>query len=120
MEDVMKGMWIQLFIMGVLLFISTASGPVMLVIQDYYYNQNYNRYKRQYSWLDKEIYNIVSSESECYKIDKNIIFAIIHSESRGNRYAVSVAGALGLMQVMPYHVIERKEVLFDTTKNIKT
>lgn len=102
--------------MAVLLF----TGPIVNIIQDIYNNHIYQKYKQQYSWLDKEIYNIVSQESNKYKIDKNIIFAIINSESRGNRYAISSAGALGLMQVMPYHVTERKEVLFDATKNIKT
>jgi soluble lytic murein transglycosylase-like protein len=115
LENDMK-LWTYMSIMAALLFI----GPAISLIEDYYNEHIYQKFKQQYSWLDKEIYYIVKTESNKYKIDKNIIFAIINSESRGNRYAVSIAGALGLMQVMPYHVTERKEVLFDATKNIKT
>lgn len=90
------------------------------LIQENIYRKEYHKYKNQYSWLTKDIFKIVKTEATRHDIDKNIIFAIIHSESRGNQYAVSSAGALGLMQVMPFHVSERKEALFDLEKNIKT
>jgi len=43
---------------------------------------------------------LVSDAAERYDVDKNLVFAIIARESAGNPYAISRAGAKGLMQLM--------------------
>jgi soluble lytic murein transglycosylase-like protein len=44
--------------------------------------------------------HIISSASEKFNIDKNLISAVIAQESGGNQFALSRAGAKGLMQLM--------------------
>jgi Rod binding domain-containing protein len=43
---------------------------------------------------------LVSDAAEKYGVDKDLVFAIIAQESAGNPYAISKAGAKGLMQLM--------------------
>jgi soluble lytic murein transglycosylase-like protein len=43
---------------------------------------------------------LVSDAAKRYNVDKDLVFAIIAQESAGNPYAVSRAGAKGLMQLM--------------------
>lgn len=45
--------------------------------------------------------SMVNRCSERYKIDPNLIYAIIHQESHFDKSAFSSAGAMGLMQLMP-------------------
>lgn len=45
--------------------------------------------------------DIVSFYAKKYRLDENLIFALIRTESNGNPFAVSAAGARGLMQLMP-------------------
>jgi soluble lytic murein transglycosylase-like protein len=47
------------------------------------------------------INDIVTEKSRLYKVDANLIKAVIQAESAYNPKAVSKAGAVGLMQLMP-------------------
>lgn len=61
----------------------------------------------------------IAEAAELYKLDPNLIRAIIRAESAFNPFAVSSAGAQGLMQLMPA-VAEELNVLdpFDPRQNI--
>ena len=61
----------------------------------------------------------IAEAAALYKLDPNLIRAIIRAESAFNPFAVSRAGALGLMQLMP-EVAEELNVLdpFDPRQNI--
>ena len=61
----------------------------------------------------------IAEAADRYQLDPNLIRAIIHAESAFNPFAVSSAGALGLMQLMPA-MAEELHVLdpFDPRQNI--
>lgn len=61
----------------------------------------------------------IAEAADLYKIDPNLIRAIIRAESEFNPFAVSRAGAQGLMQLMPA-LLEELNVLdpFDPRQNI--
>ena len=61
----------------------------------------------------------IAEAAKLYKLDPNLIRAIIRAESAFNPFAVSRAGAQGLMQLMP-EVAEELDVLdpFDPRQNI--
>lgn len=44
---------------------------------------------------------LVKQYAKKYNISKNLIYAIIQTESNFNQFAVSAAGAIGLMQIVP-------------------
>lgn len=46
---------------------------------------------------------LITKYARHYQVDPDLLAAIITVESSGNPDAVSHAGAVGLMQVMPYH-----------------
>ncbi|MBN2039607.1 MAG: lytic transglycosylase domain-containing protein [Spirochaetes bacterium] len=110
----MKRAWLFLILVELLLI---GYGSVSLA-KSYYDKQLYQKYKDQYVWLDEKIYQTAKEETESQGVDLKTMLAIFHSESRGNRYAISSAGAIGLGQVMPVHYKGRKEVLFDPEMNI--
>ncbi|WP_419777498.1 murein transglycosylase domain-containing protein [Malaciobacter marinus] len=75
---------------------------------------------------------LVERYSKKYNISKNLIYAIIKTESNFNQFAISNAGAIGLMQVVPttagrdsYKYLTNKthtpskEYLFNASNNIK-
>lgn len=43
----------------------------------------------------------IVSEARQRAIDPNLVMAVIHVESRGNAFALSPVGAMGMMQIMP-------------------
>ena len=56
--------------------------------------KNFQRNRRQLTPLIKQ-------QARQYKVDPALVMAIIHAESAYDRKAVSRAGAVGLMQLMP-------------------
>ncbi len=53
-----------------------------------------------------ELLTLVHMEAKRVKLPPELILAVIEVESNFDRYAVSVAGALGLMQIMPFWLDE--------------
>ncbi len=53
-----------------------------------------------------EILTLVHMEASRVELPPELILAVIEVESNFDRYAVSVAGALGLMQIMPFWLDE--------------
>ncbi|MBN0986608.1 lytic transglycosylase domain-containing protein [Amphritea pacifica] len=49
-----------------------------------------------------EILRTVHAEAQRVELPVSLLLGVIHTESRFNRFAVSVVGAQGLMQVMPF------------------
>ncbi|MBT8083393.1 MAG: lytic transglycosylase domain-containing protein [Gammaproteobacteria bacterium] len=69
-----------------------------------------------------EILTLVHMEAKRVDLPPELILAIIEVESNFDRYAVSVAGALGLMQVMPFWIDEigrPKDNLLHTNTNLR-
>ena len=59
-----------------------------------------------------------------YNIDSDLVLAIAHEESRFNSKAVSVVGAIGVMQVMPFWAdkldwVENPDDLYVIENNIR-
>jgi soluble lytic murein transglycosylase-like protein len=53
-----------------------------------------------------KILKLVHLEASRAELPPELILAVIETESNFNRYAVSVAGAIGLMQIMPFWLDE--------------
>ena len=73
--------------------------------------------RSQGSSLEAKVAAEVTANSEVYALDPLLVWAIIEAESSGNPCAVSPAGALGLMQVMPSH-FKQGEDPFDVSTNV--
>ena len=67
--------------------LSACPGYVKLLIDHSFYPREYQEYVEQYA--------------ELYGMEPNLVYAIIKAESKFLRKAVSSAGAMGLMQIMP-------------------
>jgi hypothetical protein len=66
-----------------------------------------------------DIDDIITYYASHYKLDPHLIYAVIRVESAGNPYAVSRAGARGLMQLMPGTAREMGvSDIFDPAENI--
>jgi soluble lytic murein transglycosylase-like protein len=69
-----------------------------------------------------EILTLVHMEAARVELPPELILAVIDVESNFDRYAVSVAGALGLMQIMPFWIEEigrPDDNLLHTTTNLR-
>jgi len=69
-----------------------------------------------------EILTLVHMEAARVNLPPELILAVIDTESNFDRYAVSVAGALGLMQIMPFWIDEigrSDDNLLHTTTNLR-
>ncbi len=54
--------------------------------------------KQLYPQFNKDIVEYLSSR---YDVESNLVYAVIFVESKGDRFAESSKGALGLMQIIP-------------------
>jgi hypothetical protein len=78
----------------------------------------YRNYRPE-QYTNRHIQELVRRYSRQYKVDENLIYAIIDAESGGNPKAVSSAGARGLMQLMPGTAEEMGVTrIFDPAQNI--
>lgn len=69
-----------------------------------------------------ELLRLVHSESRHAKLAPELVLAVIEVESRFDHYAISSAGALGLMQIMPFWLDEigkPDDNLFQTRTNLR-
>lgn len=81
-------------------------------------------YVPSHVYTDSDITEFIDAESRTSGINPTVIHAMIRRESGGNQYAKSRAGALGLMQVMPFHAVKTCKLkhyseLYDDEKNVR-
>lgn len=72
--------------------------------------------------LRLEILRLVHAEARRARLAPELVLAVIDVESRFDHYAISSAGALGLMQVMPFWLKELgrpDDNLFDIQTNLR-
>ncbi|WP_172452506.1 lytic transglycosylase domain-containing protein [Chromatium okenii] len=71
-----------------------------------------------------ELNAMVDHTAQTHGLDRDLVHALIRAESAYNPQAVSPAGALGLMQVMPAtaadYGVNRAEALFEPATNLNT
>lgn len=73
---------------------------------------------QRYEWIDNDIYYFVNLYSEQTSLPEELVLAVIQAESEGKRTALSYAGAIGYMQVMPFHYPDNPDKLYETHCNI--
>lgn len=69
-----------------------------------------------------EVLRLVHREAQLADLDPHVVLALIEVESNFDHYAISSAGARGLMQVMPFWIDEigqESDNLFDMETNIR-
>lgn len=69
-----------------------------------------------------EFLRLVHSEAKRAGLQPELVLSVIHVESRFDRYAISHAGALGYMQIMPFWLEElgqKGSNLFQTRINLR-
>ncbi|MBP9742570.1 MAG: transglycosylase SLT domain-containing protein [Burkholderiales bacterium] len=72
--------------------------------------------------IRKRILMITKYEAERSGLDPQLVLSVITVESKFNKYAISKAGAVGFMQVMPFWIKEigvKNQNLLDTQTNIR-
>lgn len=74
--------------------------------------------KVQYPWLTSEVIYWVDLHSQANDLDPDFVLAVINAESEGKRTATSCVGAIGYMQVMPFHMKNNPERLYQAGANI--
>jgi len=88
--------------------------------------QEFKDWKNYYIWLNIEVYSTIEYFSYKYRINKSLVLAVIQQESGSycdNKLEKmikvrSYAGAIGIMQIMPFHVEDFKQ-LYDYRTNIE-
>lgn len=88
--------------------------PIIVVDAD----TEIKRLSYYYTWMTPKIYYAVHYNSMINDLNIDDIAAIIQSESEGNPLAVSYAGAIGLMQVMPFNHRGPRQDLFVPEINV--
>lgn len=51
--------------------------------------------------VDREMHQWINYYSDLFKLDRSLVYALIYQESKCDPHAISHAGAVGLMQLMP-------------------
>ena len=72
--------------------------------------------------LRRDLLKSVHYEATRAGLDPQLVLAVIHAESAFRKYAISTAGARGLMQVMPFWVDligDKKDSLFKMRTNLR-
>lgn len=70
----------------------------------------------------RDLLRMVHYEATRYKLDPDLVLALIEVESGFNRFALSHVGASGLMQVMPFWkdlIGSQSDSLFETQTNLR-
>lgn len=81
--------------------------------------KEYTKYKTAEQYPTGKIADLVTHYARMYSLDESLIYGVIQAESGGNPYAVSPAGARGLMQLMPATAAEMGvRDIFDPAQNI--
>jgi len=73
-------------------------------------------------FLRKRYLTIIQYEATRAGLDPQLVLSLITVESRFNKYAISSAGARGMMQVMPFwqtQIGNTKQSLFDVPTNLR-
>lgn len=87
---------------------------------------DFSYYQSRYNWLNIEIYHTIKYYANNYKIPEKLVYSVIQKESgdycKNNLTKMlkvkSYAGAIGICQIMPFHVNNYKE-LYDFKTNIR-
>jgi len=62
--------------------------------------------------------SLITEAAQRYGVPPNMIKAVMQFESNGNPRAVSPSGAIGLMQVMPFHMQGNASALYEPRVNV--
>lgn len=80
------------------------------------------RYKIPDDQKRRQLLRMIHYEATRYRLDPDLVLALIEVESGFNRFALSYVGASGLMQVMPFWkelIGSEKDSLFDAQTNLR-